>query len=160
WEPTFECNEIRAGDPRTVIPAQAAAYFSIRLAPGQRWKQVLDEAKRLMLEAAPEGAEVSFDITGGAGVDAAGFDPETPVLRAGRRAFERAFGQPPLLMRIGGTVPVLDTLKKKGIDTIFTGFAGPGDRIHAPNESYALASLEQGRVAARALYEELSSLES
>lgn len=156
WEPSLDVNQIKAGDPRTVIPAEASAYVSIRLAPGQRWKEILETAKRLMSEAAPANADVTFDIT--EGVDAAGFDPESAVLRAGRRAFEKAFGSEPVLIRIGGTVPLLDTLAKKGIQTIFTGFAGPADRIHAPNESYGLRSLEMGRVAARSLYEELASL--
>jgi acetylornithine deacetylase/succinyl-diaminopimelate desuccinylase-like protein len=68
------------------------------------------------------------------------------------------FGNEPVLMRSGGTVPLLDVLAKRGIQTIFTGFAGAGDRIHAPNESYALESLEMGRVAALALFEELGGL--
>ena len=156
WEPSLEVDEIRAGDPRTVIPAQASAYMTIRLAPGQKWREIVDTTKRLMLAAAPEGAEVTFDIDHG--VDAAGFDPESPVLRAGRRAFAKAFGEEPTLVRMGGTVPLLDTLAKRGIDTIFTGFAGARDQIHAPNESYAIKSLEMGRTAARALYEELAAL--
>ena len=156
WEPSLEVDEIKAGDPRTVIPAEASAYMTIRLAPGQKWREILDTAKRLMLEAAPANADVTFDITGG--VDAAGFDPDSAVLQAGIRAFANAFGRDPILMRSGGTVPLLDTLAKRGIQTIFTGFAGAGDRIHAPNESYALESLEMGRVAARALFEELSDL--
>jgi len=156
WEPSLEVDEIRAGDPRTVIPAQASAYMTIRLAPGQKWRDILDTCKHLMLEAAPENADVSFDIEHG--VDAAGFDPESPVLKAGRRAFTRAFGSEPTLVRMGGTVPLLDVLAKRGIETIFTGFAGARDQIHAPNESYALKSLEDGRVAARALYEELAAL--
>ena len=156
WEPTFEVDEIRAGDPRTVIPAEASAYITIRLAPGQKWREILEVAKSLMLEAAPPGADVTFDIEHG--VNAAGFDPESAVLRAGRRAFEKAFGSEPTLVRMGGSVPLLDVLAKRGIETIFTGFAGARDQIHAPNESYALKSLEDGRVAARALYEELAGL--
>lgn len=157
WEPSFEVDQIRAGDPRTVIPARARAFVSIRLAPGQRHAEILETAQRLMTDAAPPGAEVTFDML--EGVDAAGFDPDSEPLRAGRRAFERAFGGPPVLVRMGGTVPLLDVLAKKGIPTIFAGFAGAGDRIHAPNESYALKSLHQGRIAARALYEELGALE-
>jgi len=156
WEPSLEVDEIRAGDPRTVIPAHAGAYMTIRLAPGQKWREVLETAKRLMKDAAPANADVTFDIEHG--VDAAGFDPESPVLKAGRRAFARTFGSEPTLVRMGGTVPLLDVLKKRGIETIFTGFAGARDRIHAPNESYALKSLEMGRDAARALYEELAAL--
>jgi acetylornithine deacetylase/succinyl-diaminopimelate desuccinylase-like protein len=92
---------------------------------------------------------------------AAGFDPDSAVLRAARRAFERTFGAPPALSRSGGTLPLLDVLARKGIDTVFTGFAGLGggtDNIHGPNESYSLEALECGRRAARALLEELATL--
>ena len=43
------------------------------------------------------------------------------------------------------------TLAKKNIPTVLTGFARADDKIHAPNESYALESLAQGRVGAHAL---------
>jgi acetylornithine deacetylase/succinyl-diaminopimelate desuccinylase-like protein len=38
------------------------------------------------------------------------------------------------------------------------GFALPQDRIHAPDESYRIESLELGLRAARALFEELATL--
>lgn len=158
WEPSLDVNEIKAGDPRTVIPAQASAFVSMRLAPGQRHGEMREVLERLLREAAHPRADVGFDWI--AGVDAAGFDPSSPPLRAARRAFERAFGAEPVLVRSGGTLPLLDVLAKKGIPTIFTGFAGAADRIHAPDESYALESLEKGRFAARALYEELGGLKT
>jgi acetylornithine deacetylase/succinyl-diaminopimelate desuccinylase-like protein len=115
------------------------------------------EIERLVKEAAHPGADVSFEWTGG--VDAAGFDPESPVLLAARRAYTKAFGEEPALWRLGGTLPLLDVLKKKNIPTVLTGFGRADDRIHAPNESFALESLEQGRIAARALLEEFANLE-
>jgi acetylornithine deacetylase/succinyl-diaminopimelate desuccinylase-like protein len=156
WEPSLDVNEIKAGDPRTVIPSKASAYISMRLAPGQNHIDMRREIERLVTEAAHPSAEVSFDWQGS--VDAAGFDPEGKVLTAARTAYAKAFGEEPALWRLGGTLPLLDLLAKKGIDTILTGFAGALDKIHAPNESYALESLSRGRIAARALYEELSSL--
>jgi acetylornithine deacetylase/succinyl-diaminopimelate desuccinylase-like protein len=41
---------------------------------------------------------------------------------------------------------------------VVSGFAVEADTIHAPNESYRLAGLEQGEAAARELYEALSAL--
>jgi acetylornithine deacetylase/succinyl-diaminopimelate desuccinylase-like protein len=156
WEPSLDVNEIKAGDPRTVIPSKASAYISMRLAQGQDHVAMRKEVERLVQEAAHPNAEVSFEWQGG--VDAAGFDPEGAVLSAARRAYTKAFGSEPALWRLGGTLPLLDLLAKKGIDTILTGFAGALDKIHAPNESYALESLTRGRIAARALYEELARL--
>lgn len=156
WEPSLDVDEIKAGDPRTVIPSKASAFVSMRLAPGQRHAEMTAEIERLVREAAHPQAEVSFDWSGA--VDAAGFDPEGPVLVAARRAYAQAFGEEPGLWRLGGTLPLLDVLKRKGIPTVLTGFAGSEDRIHAPNESYALESLELGRIGARALLEAFASL--
>jgi acetylornithine deacetylase/succinyl-diaminopimelate desuccinylase-like protein len=156
WEPSIDVNEIKAGDPRTVIPSKARAHVSMRLAPGQRNRDMIAELERLISGALHPQATVTFTWIGG--VDAAGFSPDDPVLVAARRAYANAFGQEPALWRLGGTLPLLDVLARKKISTVLTGFAGAGDKIHAPNESYALASLAQGRIGARALLEELATL--
>ncbi len=156
FEPSLDVDEIKAGDPRTVIPSKAFAFISMRLAPGQKHRDMRKEIERLVTEAAHRKADISFEWTGG--VDAAGFDPDEPVLVAARRAYADAFGEEPALWRLGGTLPLLDVLKRKGIPTVLTGFAGAGDRIHAPNESYALESLTKGRIAARALFEAFAKL--
>ena len=157
WESSLDVDEIKAGDPRTVIPSKAKAFVSMRLAPGQKHQDMTAEIERIVREAVHPGAEVSFEWTGG--VDAAGFDPEGRVMRAARRAYANAFGTEPALWRLGGTLPLLDVLKKKDIETVLSGFAGADDRIHAPNESYALKSLADGRIGARALFEEFATLE-
>lgn len=156
WEPSFDVNEIKAGDPRTVIPAKASAHVTMRLAPGQRNQDMVAEIERLIRDALHPEATIEFKWYGC--VDAAGFDPEEPVMLAARRSYANAFGEEPALWRLGGTLPLLDILKKKNIPTVLAGFAGAGDKIHAPNESYALTSLAQGRIGARALLEGLASL--
>jgi acetylornithine deacetylase/succinyl-diaminopimelate desuccinylase-like protein len=156
FEPSLDVDEIKAGDPRTVIPSKAFAFVSMRLAPGQKHRDMTAAIERLVRAATHPKADVSFEWTGG--VDAAGFDPEDPVLVAARRAYANAFGEEPALWRLGGTLPLLDVLKRKGIPTVLTGFAGAGDKIHAPNESYALESLARGRTGARALFTEFANL--
>ncbi len=80
-----------------------------------------------------------------------------PTSRA-QRALERACGRPPVVVRSGGSIPVLSAFAARGIPTIVGGFALVSDSIHAPDESYRIASLELGLKAARALYEELGAL--
>ena len=46
-----------------------------------------------------------------------------------------------------------------GMPTIVSGFSLPEDAIHAPDESYAIASLAWGERSARELYAALGSLE-
>ena len=47
---------------------------------------------------------------------------------------------------------------ERDIPVILSGFGLPQDNIHAPDESFAIASLELGRRTARALYEDLAGL--
>ena len=62
-----------------------------------------------------------------------------------------------MVVRSGGSIPILAAFAERGIPTIVGGFALPEDRIHAPDESYRIASLELGLKAARALYEDLAT---
>jgi acetylornithine deacetylase/succinyl-diaminopimelate desuccinylase-like protein len=60
-----------------------------------------------------------------------------------------------VLLRSGGSLPVLAAFSQRGLPAIVSGFGLPQDNFHAPDESFAIASLDHGRRAARALYEDL-----
>jgi len=156
WEPSLDVDEIRSGSPRTVIPCEATAFVSVRLAPEQRNEEILSTLETILTDALPGYASIRFDND--AGCDAASFDPDHPVLMAARKGFARASGQETELMRIGGTLPLLDVLNKRGIPTVLTGFATLFDNIHGPDESYPLESLTMGAAGGRALLEELAQL--
>ena len=53
---------------------------------------------------------------------------------------------------------MLSAFAQRGIPAIVSGFGLPQDNFHAPDESYAIESLDKGRRAARALYEDLARL--
>jgi hypothetical protein len=63
-----------------------------------------------------------------------------------------------VLVRSGGSIPILATLADRGIPTVLSGFSLAADDLHAPNESYRLASLYLGEEAAGRLYAALSEL--
>jgi acetylornithine deacetylase/succinyl-diaminopimelate desuccinylase-like protein len=158
-EPSFDINGIATGDaqlPRTILLGSARAMISIRLAPGQDAEQIRDTAERLIRAATPAGAELTI-TRHGLGRPAL-FDPELPALKLARAAIHRATGADPVLVRSGGSIPILATLGDRGIPTILTGFSLPADDLHAPNESYRLASLYLGEAAAERLYAALSEL--
>lgn len=155
-EPSLDVNEVKAGEPRTIVPATARASLTMRLAPGQDDEEMLGELERLLREAAPEGAEVTLEVMKGA--PAAFFDSDSPPLKLAVEAFEAACGKPPVLFRLGATIPILAPIAERGIQTIVSGFATPDDAIHAPNESYRLDALERGAATARELYGRLAEL--
>lgn len=150
-----DVNMIEVGEPRTIVPSVARGHVGVRLAPGQQAAQIGAELERLLREAAPAGAEVKVELKL---VEPALFDPNDPALRLAAGALEKACGTAPALVRIGGTLPLLAVLAERGITSIVSGFALPGDAIHAPNESYRLESLRLGEAAARELYWALAGL--
>jgi acetylornithine deacetylase/succinyl-diaminopimelate desuccinylase-like protein len=158
-EPSFDINGIAAGDaqhPRTILLGSARAMISIRLAPGQDAARIRDTAERLIREATPAGAEL--EITRHGLGRPAMFDPALPAMRLARAAIHRATGSDPVLVRSGGSIPILATLADRGIPTVLSGFSLAADDLHAPNESYRLASLYLGEEAAGRLYAALSEL--
>jgi acetylornithine deacetylase/succinyl-diaminopimelate desuccinylase-like protein len=157
-QPDLEVNGIISGatdELRTIIPAFAKANVSLRTAPGQNSAELAKVMEQLMRDAAPESAEV--EITGHI-AEPAQFDPDSPPLKLAREAFERVTGQPPALLRSGGTIPILAAFADRGIQTIVSGFALPEDQIHAPNESYRLESIELNEKTSYELLKALGDL--
>ena len=64
----------------------------------------------------------------------------------------------PLLVRTGGTLPIVPALADKGIPTILTGFALPDSNIHSPNENVVLDHIPLGVRAAQELYTGFAAL--
>jgi acetylornithine deacetylase/succinyl-diaminopimelate desuccinylase-like protein len=154
---SVDVHRVHAGEPRTIVPERAEASLSVRLAGGQRSEEIAPALEKLLRDALPTGAQLELHLHG---AEPSRFDPETPALLAARRALERATGKPVAVIRSGGSIPILAAFAARGIPTVVGGFALADDRIHAPDESYRIASLELGLKAARALYEELASLPS
>ena len=158
-EPSVDVNGIEGGSPhlqKTVLPVEAHANLSIRLAPGQDPDRISAEFERLLREAAPEGAELEVESL--ASSPPGLVDPDSPVVQLGLDAFERAVGTRPLLARSGGTLPIVPALADKGIPTILTGFALPDSNIHSPNENLLADYVPLGVAAAAELYKEFGKL--
>ena len=71
--------------------------------------------------------------------------------RAASDALEEAFGKPAAMIRCGASVPVTELFQRiLGIDAVMMGFGLPGDRLHSPNERFALKQFTRGAMAAAA----------
>ncbi|MBV9807481.1 MAG: M20/M25/M40 family metallo-hydrolase [Solirubrobacterales bacterium] len=158
-EPALDVNGIESGSPhaqKTVLPVRADANVSIRLAPEQDPAEIAREFERLLRESAPAGADLEVELLSSA--PPALVPPDAPAIQLGLRAFERAVGARPALVRSGGTLPIVAALAEKGIPTIITGFSLPDANIHSPNERLRVEYVDLGIAAARALFEELAGL--
>ncbi len=158
-EPALDVNGIASGSPhqqKTVLPIEAVANVSIRLAPGQDPDEIDREFERLLRAAVPAGA--ALEISPLSSAPAALVDPESPAIQLGLRAFEQAVGVRPALVRTGGTLPIAAALADRRIPTIITGFSLPDANIHSPNERLRTEYVPLGIATARALFEELAGL--
>ncbi len=158
-EPSISIHGIEGGSPvlqKTVLPVHAVANLSIRLVAGQTVEAIAPELERLLREAAPEGAELAISLwsAGPPGLVA----PDSAAIRLGLEAFERALGVRPLLIRSGGTLPIVPALAAKGIPTVITGFDLPEGNIHSPNERLLVEHIPLGIAAARELFAAFAEL--
>ncbi len=158
-EPAVDVHGLAGGEAhlqKTVLPAVAEANVSIRLVPGQDDVAIAAEMERLMRDAAPEGTDVEIECI--ANAPAALVSPDDPAIHLGQDAFERVIGTRPLLLRVGGSLPVMAALETKGVPTILTGFDLPEGNIHSPNERFRVEHVALGVEAAKELYKSLGKL--
>jgi acetylornithine deacetylase/succinyl-diaminopimelate desuccinylase-like protein len=157
-EPSVDVTGIIGGKPglrNTTLVSRASAGVTIRVAPGQDAATLAAAAERLLRDALPEGATLDVQAEW---TPPAVLPRDTDALRVGREAFGRVFGAQPLVVRAGGTLPVLAALAKRGIPTVMTGLALPDSHTHSPNERMLVETFPLGVAAARETYVALGEL--
>jgi acetylornithine deacetylase/succinyl-diaminopimelate desuccinylase-like protein len=148
--PSLDINGVRCGDAdlqNTAIPSLAHANLSMRLAPGQNPEHVAAALEADLAGRVPEGA--TLECTRLAAIPAGRVDHESPAVHCALGAFERTLGVRPLLVRSGGTLPLVSALEERAIPLVLTGFDVPGGNVHAANERLLVSHLGLGLSAAR-----------
>jgi acetylornithine deacetylase/succinyl-diaminopimelate desuccinylase-like protein len=81
---------------------------------------------------------------------------DSPYVQAARRALHAPFGRPAVLVRVGGSIPIVSVFKEAlGADSVLMGWGLPDDNLHAPNEKLSLDNFYGGIDAAIRYWEEL-----
>lgn len=157
---SLDVNGIAGGSPdlvKTVLPVEARANVSIRLAPGQDPVAIRSTFERLLREGLPEGAELEITFQNTA--RPAMTPTDAPALQLAGEAFEQVVGAPPLLVRTGGTLPVYAALVDRGLPTFATGFGVESEcNVHAPNENVPEETVELGVATMREAFTRLGAL--
>ena len=84
-------------------------------------------------------------------------DLHSPHMAAARAAVEVGFGKPPVMIREGGSIPVVGSFKEfLGVDTLLLGWGQNDDNLHSPNESFRVADFHNGSIASARLWMELA----
>ncbi len=149
--PTLDVNGMWSGytglGAKTIIPAKASAKISCRLVPNQHPDKIFASLQSYLKANVPETIQYELRRLGD-GFPAV-MDSEHPAMQSAIDALKKTFGTPPYLVRGGGSIPVVATIKQLlNLDTIMIGFALESDRIHAPNENYGLERFRKGIAAA------------
>lgn len=152
--PTFDVHGIKTGyqeeGAKTVIPKEATAKFGFRLVPNQDPKKV-EAALRAYL-AAHCPSEVQYSLKAFHACPPVLVDRHHPCVAAAQKAITESFGQAPLFIREGGSIPVVGYLKDiLNVETLLIGLGLPTDGAHAPNEHMTLADFHRGQNMAAAL---------
>src|SRR5207302_7616633 len=101
---------------------------------------------------------VRMEIATGHGGEPYLVSPTSPKAQAALRALKTAFGHEPVLLREGGSIPIVTDFKKiLGADALLLGLALPDDNPHSPNEKFSLDAFTKGMRMSALLWKELVS---
>jgi len=158
--PTCDVNGIIGGytgeGPKTIVPSSATAKITCRLVPHQDAAKLTRSLKDFFVANVPAGIRVEFTEYHGCG--ALVFDTQSPFMSSAHAAIERAFGVAPVMIREGGSIPVVATFRDVlGVDTLLLGWGQNTDNLHAPNERFSLIDFQRGTAASAALWHYLST---
>ncbi len=159
--PTAEVNGIGGGyqgeGSKTVLPAMAFAKLSFRLVPDQDPPEIMALVKAHLERHCPPGVVIDVHI----GHDGKPYatDPHSRFGRAAQAALRRSFQAEPVLIREGGSIPIVQAFRDiLGADTLLLGLALPDAQVHAPNENFPVENFEAGIRLNQALLEELAAV--
>lgn len=157
--PTLEINGLTSGyqgeGSKTIIPAWARAKLTMRLVPKQDPVRIAKSFRKHLQKLCPP--TVRMEIQGGHGAVPYLVPPTGPQAQAALRALKVAFGREPVLLREGGSIPIVNDFKKiLGADALMLGLALPDDNAHSPNEKFDLDCFANGQLMSAHLWQELS----
>lgn len=159
--PTVEVNGFGSGyqgeGSKTVLPAEATFKLSCRLVPGQDPVKIQQQVEDHLCKHLPKG--VTIVVYKGHSGKAYHNDPHSKFGKAAQAALTTAFGREPVLIREGGSIPIIQDMKEiLGADSLMLGLALPDCQIHAPNENYSVENFERGIEMSCELLKELSKI--
>ena len=157
--PTLEINGLTSGyqgdGSKTIIPSWARAKITMRLVPNQKPTRALKLVANYLKKICPPS--VRLEVKSGHGGEPYLVAPTSPLAKAALNSLRSAFGSEPVLLREGGSIPVVNDIKKiLGVDSLLLGLALPDDNPHSPNEKFSLDIFELGMKLSANLWPALS----
>jgi acetylornithine deacetylase/succinyl-diaminopimelate desuccinylase-like protein len=139
WQPALAITGAEGlpalADAGNVLRPKTALKLSLRIPPTLDAKAATQRLGEILEADPPYGARVTFQAsTPSPGWDAPATQPW--MLEALRAASQRHYGQPPMFMGLGGSIPFMAMLGERfpRAQFLITGTGGPGSNAHGPNE--------------------------
>jgi acetylornithine deacetylase/succinyl-diaminopimelate desuccinylase-like protein len=168
WErrsarPTLEINGLTSGyqgeGSKTIVPAWARAKLTFRLVPHQNPVRIARAVVKHLKQRCPRSVRIEVKTMHGA--EPYAMSPTGELAKAGVRALRGAFQREPVLMREGGSIPIVTEFKRiLGADALLLGLALPDANAHSPNESFNLDAFGAGLRMGALLWPELANIQS
>ncbi len=160
--PTLEVNGLWGGyqgdGNKTVIPSEAHAKLTCRLVPKQNPQDIAQKVVGHLKAHLPRGIRLDVQRFKH-GAEAYRLPHEHRGLRAAEVVLRDLYGVDPLLVGVGGTVPVRATFQRLlDMDTVFFAFGVGDENIHSPNEFFRISRLFEGLRAWARLWERLGEV--
>lgn len=157
--PTLDCNGVWGGyiaeGAKTVLPSKATAKVSCRLVPNQRPGDIERKLRDHAQKVAPEGVKV--EVRGHHGGAPVLVDRESTAVMAAKQALSEVWGVPTVFTRGGGSIPIVASFASVlGIDSVLMGLGLEDDRLHSPNEKFAVENYFQGIRASAKFFDALA----
>ncbi len=146
--PTIDVNGMWGGytgpGQKTVIPSEAHAKITCRLVPDQDPHQVIALVAKHLHSHVPPGTTLTVR-TDDHGAWPASVDSGHYALGAADAALHAVYGVHPLVVRMGGTVPIAELFQRHmQLATVFFSFSTADEDYHAPNEFFRIHRLHEG----------------
>lgn len=159
--PTFEVNGLTSGHQgdgvKTIVPATAAAKISFRLVPDQDPQQISDAFEAFFNQVLPAGVRLTFTRDHAAPGMLSRLD--SPFMTAASQAIMQAFGTAPVMIREGGSIPIVTQFQQVlDADCLLLGWGLNDDNAHSPNEKFCLADFHKGIAASACLWAEIGKV--
>lgn len=161
--PTCDVNGMFGGytgvGPKTIVPSKATAKITCRLVPDQDPVAITKSLEAFLREHCPAGVSLTF--TDFHGCPAFVFDPNSPYISAAKEAIQVGFGAEPVLIREGGSIPVVSNFRQVlGVDTLLLGWGQNTDNLHSPDEHFTVADFHRGIASSAALWEQIATIKT
>ena len=156
--PTLEVTGMESGFTgaglKTIIPAQAQATINLRLVPDQDPAIIAGALERTVAALCPPWAVARVEILNG--TPPVLIPATAGALQAAAEALAAAFGRPPYLVRVGGSIPIVARFQQiLHAPCVLMGLGLPDDNLHAPNEKMKLDNIYRGITASLRLMQRL-----